>query len=153
MYPKQHFFIGLAFSLLLFLVLPSIGLLGIITITLSSVLIDADHYLYYIYKKKDPSLKNSYYWFRENIKKVLALPEKQRLKFYHGLYIFHGLEILLMLLILSIFVSKHFLFILTGFNLHLFLDLLTDYKNYTKSYKYSIFVNLVYSKKLKHFKE
>ena len=149
MYPQQHLIIGFAFALILFFIFPSIGVHGVITITLASILIDTDHYFYYIYKKHDFNLKNSYKWYREKIRQILALPKKQRLKYYHGLYIFHLFEVLFILLLLS-FISQYFLFILTGFNLHLLLDLITDYKNYTKSYKYSIFVNLVYSKKLKH---
>ena len=150
MYPSQHLFIGIVFSLILFFIFPTIGILGATIVALSSVLIDVDHYFYYLIKKNDFNLKNSYKWYNEKIKKIFTLPKEKRLEYYHGAYILHGFEVLFLLSLLSL-ISPYFLFILTGFNLHLFLDTISDYQNYTKSYKYSLFANLIYSKKLKSF--
>ncbi len=153
MYPSQHLIFGFIFSLIIFFIFPSIGVFGLITIAAASILIDTDHYLLYVWEKHDFNLRNSYKWYRKKVKQVLSLPKEERLKYYHGLYIFHGFEVLFILLLLSIFISKYFLFILTGFNIHLFLDMIADNRNYTKSFKYSIFVNLAYSKKLKHLED
>lgn len=122
MHPTQHLIFGIIFSSLILFLFPQIGLTGFLIILSSTVLIDVDHYLYYVYKKKDFSLRNAYKWFIENKKKLLSLPWKQRNKFQTGFYFLHGIEVLLILLILWIFVSKYFLFVFAGFAFHLLLD-------------------------------
>ena len=122
MLPLKHFIYGLIFAGFLYFIFPKIELAGFLIIIFSTVLIDVDHYLYYIYKKKDFNLKNSYRWFIENQKKLLSLPWKQRNKFQTGFCFLHGIEVLFVLLILGIFISKYFLFVFTGFAFHLLLD-------------------------------
>lgn len=112
MLPKYHIILGFLFSLILYLIFPFISLWGSLIIFASSVLIDVDHYIYYIFAKKDLSLKNAYSFF---IKKPKLNP---------AMYFFHGIEILLILFILGIFINKLFLFILIGFSFHLFLDII-----------------------------
>ena len=63
MLPKKHIILGLIFSLTLIFLFPAIGWKGFGVIFLSSVFIDIDHYLYFIFKKKDINLMNSYNWF------------------------------------------------------------------------------------------
>jgi hypothetical protein len=130
MYPLKHFFLGLIFSIILFLIFPNIGIIGSITILASSVLIDVDHYLYYIYKKKDFNLRNAYYWHIKNSKKFLALSLEKRKKTYSSYCFFHGIEILIILSLLGIFYNKYFLFVLIGFSFHLLLDLLYERLNF-----------------------
>ena len=72
MYPTQHLLLGIIFSLVLLFLFPQIGFLGASIIILSTVLIDVDHYVYYVYKKKDLSLKNSYNWIIKKGNKCLA---------------------------------------------------------------------------------
>tara|TARA_Y100000034_G_scaffold97007_1_gene118337 strand:- start:814 stop:1245 length:432 start_codon:yes stop_codon:yes gene_type:complete len=114
--------LGLIFALILLVIFPQIGLIGFLLISFSTVLIDVDHYIYYIYKKKDWNLKNAHSWFIENTKKFHSLSRTQRNKVYGGFCFLHGTEILLVLLLFTIF-SKYFLFIFIGFTFHLFLDI------------------------------
>jgi len=111
MYPIQHFSLGIIFTLILFFIFPQIGLIGFFLIVTSTVLIDVDHYLYYVFKKRDISLKNAYKWFIQ-----------RRKRFSQIFYFLHGVEVLIILFILGIFVSKYFLFVFMGFSFHLFLD-------------------------------
>ena len=52
MLPKYHIIFGFLFSLILFIFFPFIGLGGFLIIFASSVLIDVDHYAYYLFKNK-----------------------------------------------------------------------------------------------------
>lgn len=112
MLPKYHILFGFLFSLILYLLFPFVGLLGFLTIFLSSFLIDIDHYLYYVFKKKDLNLKSAYYFF---IKKPKINP---------AMYFLHGIEVLSILFILGLFLNNLFLFIFIGFVFHLFLDVI-----------------------------
>ena len=124
MFPSKHFIFGLIFAGFLFLIFPKINFIGFLIIIFSTVLIDVDHYLYYVYKKKDFSLRNAYNWFIEHKKKLLSLPWEQRNKFQTGFCFLHGIEVLFILLILWVFVSKYFLFVFVGFTFHLVLDII-----------------------------
>jgi len=122
MLPSKHFIFGLIFAGFLYFIFPQIGLMGFSIIIFSTFLIDVDHYLYYVFKKKNFNLKNAYKWFIEHKKELLSLPWKQRNKFKTGFCFLHGIEVLFILLILWIFVSKYFLFVFVGFAFHLLLD-------------------------------
>jgi hypothetical protein len=122
MLPKQHFLFGAIFAGVLLLLFPRIGLIGFFLILASSVLIDVDHYLYYVYKKRDLSLKNAHNWFIRRLKKFLLLSREKRNKFYTGIFFLHGVEVLIILFFLS-FILKYFLYILIGFAFHIILDL------------------------------
>ena len=137
MLPRNHFFLGLIFSLILvnFFNFPLIA--GII-ILLSSVLIDVDHYLYYVYKKKDWNLKKAYEWFLGGRKKFTELSRKQRNEFCHGFAFLHGVEMLILLFVLGRFLSAYFYFILIGFSFHLFLDIIHQKTVHDRFDKYSI---------------
>lgn len=121
MLPKFHIIIGLIFSLLVLILSPSIGLPGFFIILASSVLIDVDHYLYYVCKKHDLSLKNAYNWFISKNKFMKSLPLKQREKYKKVIIIFHGIEFWSIIFILSFF-HKIFLFVLLGIIIHLIAD-------------------------------
>ena len=125
MLPKSHFIFGLIFSLLLLFLFPQIEILGFLIIFASSFLIDVDHYLFYVFIKKDYSLKNAYHWFMEKHRKFRNLSRserRERLKQKGPLpCIFHGIEAIAVLIILSFF-SKFFLYILIGFLFHEVLD-------------------------------
>ena len=122
MLPHKHFVYGIVFSLILAIIMPQIGFTGVLLIILSTVALDADHYIYYIYKKQDLSLIHAYKFFRNIRKKVLSLPYKKRDE-YHGPWCFlHGLEVLVILFFLTIFVSDYIGFVFIGVAFHLLLD-------------------------------
>lgn len=122
MLPKTHIILGFIFSIIIFLVFPEIEILGFLIIWASSVLIDVDHYLFYVWLKKDWSLRNAYKWFIEKSKKAQKLPKSERKKILHIPCLLHGIEAILILVILSLLVSRIFLYILIGFLIHEFLD-------------------------------
>jgi len=111
MFPKWHILFGAIFSLILFLVF-KVNLFYSIVVFLASVLIDVDHYLFYVKRKDDWNLKTAFNWFvaLEKKHKPLAL-------------IFHNIEFVILILILSFF-HNFFLFILIGLLFHLSIDLI-----------------------------
>ncbi|GAH03477.1 unnamed protein product [marine sediment metagenome] len=151
MYPKQHLFLGIIFSLIILLIFPQIGLPGFLIIILSSVLIDVDHYIYYVYNKKDWSLKNAYNWHIERGKKERLL-KKERLKYKEIILIFHGIEYLSLLIILSI-IHKFFLWILIGTIIHMVFDFIEDLNHKNPLYfKLSQIYNFITNKNKKELK-
>lgn len=87
-----------------------IPLWGIVLVFASSVLIDFDHYLWYVVKKKDWSLKNAYNFLRYTD---------------HGktLMVFHTVEFLVLTAILSYWWIGFF-YIFTGMIFHSALDIM-----------------------------
>lgn len=153
MHPRYHVIIGLIFSLILLYFFPKIGTIGFFLIWFSSVLIDVDHYLYYVYQKKNWNLKKAYLWFRIGSKKLNKLSKKQRSQFYQGFSFLHGFEILLLILIVGFFISEIFYFIFIGFTLHLFLDLIYQRTLHNRFDKYSIIYDFIKYKKLRFIEE
>ena len=78
--PKHHVLLGFIFSIIIFLIFPSIGILGFLLIFLSSFLVDVDHYLYYVYKNRKLSLRKAYMWHIRKRKKWYVLSRKKRNK-------------------------------------------------------------------------
>ena len=123
MLPSRHFIFGTIFSLALLFAFPKIGFIGFFIILASTVLIDVDHYLYYVYKKKDWNLKNAFNWYIQGGKKFNEMPKNQRENIYFGICIFHGIEFIIILFAFSFhFISL--LFIIVGFVFHELLDLI-----------------------------
>lgn len=149
MYPKQHIIFGIVFSLLLFIIYPQINLIGLSLLFFSSVLIDVDHYTYYVYKKKDWSLRRAYKWFMSNEKKFLSLPRKLRNNYYGGFFFLHGVEMLFILILLTMFVSKYFFFIFIGIFFHLLLDIVDEPRYKDRIDKVSVIHDFLKFKKLK----
>ncbi|MEM2954844.1 MAG: hypothetical protein QW625_02775 [Candidatus Nanoarchaeia archaeon] len=125
MLPKYHILTGFIFSLIVLFIWPSIGIFNAAIIFLASFLIDVDHYFYYLFNFKDFSLKNAYEWFikkREAFKKLTRKEmEKYNKNYKKPVIIFHGIEFLFLLIILT-FYYKSFLFVVIGFFLHIFSD-------------------------------
>jgi hypothetical protein len=90
----------------------------------SSFLIDVDHYLYYLYKKKDSSLLNAYKYWIKNREKWRKLKKREYKNYRIKPMYFHGLEFLILLLILSL-ITPIFFWVFLGSLLHLFLDFIT----------------------------
>jgi hypothetical protein len=146
---SKHILLGFLFSILLYFIFPSISLLESFLIFLSSFLIDADHYLYYVYKKRDLSLRNAYRYFIKNKKKMLSLSRKERNKIYGGFVIFHGIEFLILLFLLSL-ISEYFLYILIGCAFHLFSDILSQKIYWNRTDKLSLIYDFIKFRKLKN---
>lgn len=124
---KYHIAIGLIASILIFLLFPQIGWFYTLVIFLSSVLIDFDHYLWYVYKKKDASLIRAVNFFYEKRDLFLKMDKKERVKYKNVIMVFHGIECWI-LLVLLILVHKIFLFILIGVGIHMIFDFIELYK-------------------------
>lgn len=100
------------------------SLLAGVIIFLSSILIDIDHYFYYVVAKKNISLKNAYNWFIKKRKKFLKLSKSQSQKYKGVVMIFHGVESLAVLYILYTILNWSWLiYVLIGFTFHLLIDI------------------------------
>lgn len=148
MLPKTHIIWGFIFSLILYLFFPSsIGLLGASIIFLSSVLIDVDHYIYYVYKAKNWNLKKAVSWYFINKEKFERMTKKQKDRIYTGLCFLHGAEALIVLALL-ITVPNPFstiaIFIAIGFIFHLILD---SIDLYIRNYRFDKVISFFYSLK------
>jgi hypothetical protein len=150
MYPKYHIFFGLILSVILFLISPNyIGLLGAGIIFLSSFLIDVDHYIYYLIKDKSFSLKKAFQYFSNARIKFLKLSFKKRREYYSGFCFFHGIEWIILFLVLGFLLSKYLLFIAIGFTFHLCLDWIEEYSKIPRMDKVSVIYDFFKFKKLK----
>ena len=153
MHPLRHILFGAIFSLFLFLVYPNIGLIGLLILFLSTFMIDIDHFIYYIYKKRDINLFKAFSWYTENRKKFCSLSSAEKKKIYGGLYIFHGMEFLIILFLCGVILYKPLTLVFVGFLFHLFLDWYAEFCYDGKSIKLSFIVDFIDSRKLKNIDE
>jgi len=123
MYPSQHLALGIIFSIILLFFFPKIALIGFLLIILSTFFVDVDHYLYYVYKKRDWSLKNAYNYYIKIVKKLKKTPRKERCRYKCDVIIFHGIEFWIILALLSL-IHIFFFYIFIGVMFHMFLDFL-----------------------------
>jgi len=107
MLPRYHFLFGLIFSAILFPIVKWNSLI----ILMASVLIDVDHYLYYVFKVRKFNLKKSFNYFYMG-----EFGEKKLL------FVFHTVEFWVILLIASLYFHILFYFLI-GIMFHMFLDL------------------------------
>lgn len=123
MFPRYHVLSGVIFCFILFLLFPKISLIGLAIILISTIFIDVDHYFYYVCKKRDLNLKNSYSWFVKFSLIAKKMNKQEICRFRWPVFIFHGIEFVLVLIILS-FYLEFIPFVLAGVLLHLSLDIL-----------------------------
>lgn len=125
MLPKWHFLTALILSAILW---PLFNL-NVFIILFSAVFIDFDHYLLYVYRKKDFSITRAYSFFKK-----LGDIFKKTGKIYreYSLCIFHTIEFFIILLILSL-MNSFFQFVFLGCSFHFIIDLLSDF--YENRYK------------------
>jgi len=110
MLPKIHIALGIIFSaIFLFFGTP---VFYIIVMFLASVLIDTDHYIWYVKREHDWNLRNAYIWHKT-----------QPLMHKPVMHIFHTVEFILIIIILS-FYSQFFLFLSIGLLLHSVMDII-----------------------------
>jgi hypothetical protein len=124
MYPLQHLWIGAVFASMIFFIFPEITLLGFFIIVASGVLIDVDHYLIYVGITKDINLRNAYLWNLEAGRKLRGLSREERKELRHCFFIFHGIEPLVVVYLLSLYIHQYFFFIFVGMSFHMFLDII-----------------------------
>ena len=118
MLPFKHIIYSLILGLILFIILPYYSIIPFLIFFLSSVLIDIDHYIVYIWRKKDKSLVGALKW-HELLNKNHT-EKKKNIPFFHFL---HSFEFLILLVILSFF-FKYIIYALLGFIFHSILDLI-----------------------------
>lgn len=119
MLPKFHILFGALFSTFLWLVYPEIDFYVII-VFLSTFLIDIDHYLVYVIRKKSLNLKKAHDYFysiHKNLKPMLDSGVKVKAP----LVFIHTVEFLILVFILALF-FPFFLYILSGMLFHSLLD-------------------------------
>ncbi len=148
MLPQTHMLLGIVFVAAIFLIFPSVGILGASIIFLSSFLIDIDHYIYYVYKKKSINPLRAYKWYTDHKTKCHSLSKEQKKKTHFGTYFLHGIEILMILFTLGFFVSPIFYFILIGFTFHLILDLSLEIIKFNEFNKISVLYTFLKSRGL-----
>ncbi len=120
MLPKWHFLYGYVFSIILVYFF-HFSLFAGLVVFLSSIFIDLDHVLIYFIKTKNLHPFKFYNWslVRKEIWNKLSSKEKEDFKRPH--FILHGLEAVLILILLS-YLHVFFFWILLGVLLHLILD-------------------------------
>ena len=129
MLPKYHFSLGIIFVVILHFLFPQICVLYLSIIFLASFLIEIDHFFDYFLKKRDINPINAYKWYIEKWKMCKNLSRAQKKKIYSGFYIFHGVEVLIILFLLGVYFSQRFFFILIGFSFHFLLDSIHEMYN------------------------
>jgi len=136
MLPKIHFLLGAIFSLLIYISF-QITPFQAFLIFFASVFIDFDHYLWFVNKKKDQSLKNAYTFLK-----------KLRVKrFKPIMMIFHTIEFHLIIILLAL-IYKPFLFIFIGMSFHSILDIISlNYEEELNFREFSFIRYLIRDKK------
>ena len=152
MLPSQHIFFGGFFSLLIFLIFPWIGITGFLIIFFSSFLIDGDHYIYYIFKKKDFNFFKAHKWYVQNEDFFWGLSRKERSRYYGGFFFLHGIEWLILFFLFAFFYYP-FIFLFGGIGFHLLLDIIDEPRYWNRIDKVSIFYDFFKIKRLVLFND
>ena len=120
MLPKSHIIINFFIDgIFLFFINP----IYVVIIFLSSILIDIDHYFYYIFEKKNLSLKKGIKWYLLKRKQFHNLSREEKKKHKYFVFIFHGVESIILLSILSMYFPI-LIYVVIGFSIHLIEDLI-----------------------------
>lgn len=96
MLPQQHIILGILLIAIIKLVRPKTSWTLLIAIFTSSVLIDLDHYLVYIFWGNGFNVMSAYNWFME----------RNALGIESGIHIFHTIEFYLLILLGLYFTNK-----------------------------------------------
>jgi len=121
MFPIYHAVFSLIFSIILY-ALKIFTLSEMMVIFLAAVLIDIDHYFFYIFKNKNLNPWKAYRWFVDRHEKIRKMKPEERSRYKEAIIIFHGLEFYIPLIIISLF-SRTALLILIGVIFHVLLDM------------------------------
>lgn len=150
MFPKYHILFGALFSIFLWLIYPAIGLYVII-VFLATFLIDIDHYLVYVIRKKaiNPRKAHSYFYsIHKNLKPML----NKGVKVKAPLVFIHTIEFLVFTFVLALFYPL-FLFILAGILFHSLLDVIDMFMVFGTVYPRSFSIIHYYFNKKKNSKK
>jgi len=127
MLPQYHILFALIASLILYLF--NLPMSFIILFFLAAVLMDIDHYFYYVAKKKNLDLFQAYKYHKYEL-----IKELQKTKQKYVLIILHTLEFFILLFILSLIFSTIWPVFL-GCLFHELTDLIYDSTRKEKKYK------------------
>lgn len=121
MLPRWHIVLGFLFSLILYFLIPGIGLVNAGVIFLASVFIDFDHYVSSCLNSgKILSLKESFRYYKKQ--EIEAVRNQARGIFKKGdFHLFHTIEFHLLILLTGFFV-RFFLFVFIGMLFHSIVD-------------------------------
>ncbi len=138
MSPKYHIIYGFIFSLFFLFIFPEIGVIGFSLIFLSSIFIDLDHAMRYSFKTGNFNPIRFWKWSNKN--KLSKKEIKEMRKYKYPQFIFHGVEFVLILILLS-FYFQFVKFILIGVVFHLILDYIWIFN---KGYPWEIKLSQIY---------
>ena len=119
MLPKWHFLAALILSIMLWPIFRRV----VFAIIFIAVFIDIDHYLTYVFWKKDFNLTNAYHFY---IKRGATYRKTGKIDKKYSLCIFHTIEFLLLFSILAL-IFKFFQILFIGYALHFFQDLFSEF--------------------------
>ncbi|MFH0808016.1 MAG: hypothetical protein V1888_00130 [archaeon] len=148
MLPQNHFLFGLIASIVLYFEF-NVSLIGCFIFLVASVVIDVDHYLYYVYRKRDWSLRKAVSWFMGKRRISMKMSREEKCGFYSGFYFLHGIEVLILVGLLGYFVWNLFYFVAAGFLFHLILDWIDQMLTSGKMSKYFVVWDYFNLRKLK----
>jgi len=118
MLPSRHAIYGFLFSLIIFIIFPGAGLIGALAIFFGAFFTDFDHYLVFVYRKKNISLKKALdYFYKQSEEEVKSKKAKS------PLMIFHTIESLIVVALLSYYYAL-FIYVFIGMVFHILLDIL-----------------------------
>jgi hypothetical protein len=138
MYPHYHFIFGLALAVVL---VPMFEFWQLALFLAATVLIDVDHYIYYVLSRKDYSLMSAYHFFKEKGKKQRSKEHKGPVTFSY--LFFHNWE-MQVLLALSTIWFPFMWYVLAGFWIHLVLDLIYNPRGRRQFWGYLKSWSLIY---------
>lgn len=95
------------------------------------------------------NLKKVLIWYKEKNKFFQSLPKNKRKKYSQGFYCFHGLEWILILVVLGYFISSYFYFIAGGMILYLILNYIDLIISNMRIFKISVIYDLLNLNQLK----
>jgi hypothetical protein len=120
MIPRWHILYGFIFTILIWIIAPSISLINLSLIFLSSFLIDFDHYICSFIKSGHISLRKSFDYHKK--KGIEQQNEKKKgIRRKGDFHLFHTIEFHLLVALLGIFFTP-FLYIFIGMTFHSLLD-------------------------------
>lgn len=123
MLPSEHILYGFIAALIIFILFPPIGSTGLLIIVLASILVDADHYVNYIIKKKDWNFSRAVDYYLK-----IDIIERSSRKQQEPLMFLHTFEFLILLIILAFF-NEFFIYVSIGIAIHIALDFVHLKKN------------------------
>lgn len=121
MLPKWHIFLGAAFTALIWFFVPTMPVVYLSLVFLSSFLIDFDHYANAVIKNKNPSL-NEAFKYHERLKEQEKRDLQKGIRKKSDFHLFHTVEFHTLVGLLGL-VWSGFFFIFIGMLFHSLLDL------------------------------